>query len=159
MCRKYNHDYYARKEFLGNVVTNARKVQDEIENRARGNEIECEKAKEEMARAEFAMITGNLHHLISTKIQPGIYNSPYIAVKPQAFNVDIETHLQTSFKSNYQWKPPNKESIEFYKGLKQEEFTVKKKAKHINKGINQGTHDPMVATLAKIRRVKTKAKK
>jgi len=140
-------------------VTKAKRVQEEIENQARSSEIECEKAREEMARAEFAMITGNLHHLISTKIQPGIYNSPYIAVKPQAFNVDIETHLHTSFKSNYQWKPPNKESIGFYKGLKQEEFIVKKKSKNINKGINEATHDPMATTIAKIRNVKIKTKK
>eukprot|EP00826_Nyctotherus_ovalis_P058887 TRINITY_DN8142_c0_g1_i11.p2 TRINITY_DN8142_c0_g1~~TRINITY_DN8142_c0_g1_i11.p2 ORF type:complete len:113 (+),score=52.29 TRINITY_DN8142_c0_g1_i11:671-1009(+) len=112
-----------------------------------------------MARAEFAMITGNLHHLLSTKIQPGVYNSPYIAVKPQAFNVDIETHLQTSFKSNYQWKPPSKESIAFYKDLKREEFVVKKKAKHINKGINEGTHDPLATTIAKVRLTKIKTKK
>ena len=68
-----------------------------------------------MARAEFSMITANLHHLTSTKAQPGIFNSPYSATKPQAFNVDIETHLQTSFKSNYQWKPAHGNRISFYK--------------------------------------------
>ena len=100
MCRRYNHDYFARKQFLGHVTTNAKEVQEQIEEQAKINEIECQKAKEEMARAEFAMITGNLHHLLSTKMQPGVYNSPYIALKPQVFNVDIETHLKTSFKSN-----------------------------------------------------------
>ena len=151
ICRRYNHDYFARKQFLGHVVTNAIEVKEQIENQGKLNEIECQKAKEEMARAEFAMITGNLHHLMSTKIQPGVYNSPYIAVKPQVFNVDIETHLQTSFKSNYQWKPPSANRISFFKELAKEEFIVRNKIKYVNKGINEGTHDSMAATVKKFK--------
>jgi len=39
--------------------------------------------------------------LCSTKAIPGVYNAPYAMVKPQAFNVEIETHLRSTFKANY----------------------------------------------------------
>ena len=149
MCRKYNHDYFARKQFLGHIMNKTKLVQDQMEEQAKASNIDYQKSKEEMARAEFTMITGNLHHLMSTKTQAGIYNSPYTASKPQAFNVDIETHLQTSFKSNYQWKPPAGNRISFYKELAKEEFMIRKKLLQINKGINLGTHDPVAAVLEK----------
>ena len=50
-----------------------------------------------------------------------MYNPPYSQLKPQAFNVDIETHLKSTFKSNYQWKPPSKEKISFFRTLAQEQ--------------------------------------
>jgi hypothetical protein len=52
---------------------------------------------------------------------PGVYNPPYSAIKPQAFNVDIETHLKNTFKSNYQWKAPSKEKIGFFRMLAKEQ--------------------------------------
>lgn len=59
------------------------------------------KRQENYARTEFSELAGNLHHLTSTRAVPGVYNPPYTAIKPQAFNVDIETHLKSTFKSNY----------------------------------------------------------
>jgi hypothetical protein len=46
------------------------------------------------------MIASNLHHLVSTKNIPGVYNPPYMPkeFKPQINNVDIETHLKSVFK-------------------------------------------------------------
>ena len=79
--------------------------------------FEEQKRQEQTARTEFAELAGNLHHLCSTKAIPGVYNAPYIQVKPQAFNVEIETHLRSTFKANYQWRPPNKEKIEFFRTL------------------------------------------
>jgi len=51
----------------------------------------------------------------------GVYNPPYSQLKPQAFNVDIETHLKSTFKSNYQWKAPNKDKIAFFRSLAEEQ--------------------------------------
>lgn len=55
--------------------------------------------------------------MTSTRAIPGVYNPPYVpdGMKPQAFNVDIETHLKTTFKANYTWKAPNRESIEHFR--------------------------------------------
>ena len=74
-----------------------------------------------MARTEFAELASNLHHLSSTRAVPGVYNPPYSMLKPQAFNVDIETHLKQTFKSNYQWRPASKEKIEFFRSLAREQ--------------------------------------
>jgi hypothetical protein len=41
----------------------------------------------------YSDITRNLHHLLSTKAQPGIYNSPYLAM-PEAYGEPIESHLR-----------------------------------------------------------------
>ena len=67
-------------------------------------------------------MASNLHHLASTKITPGVYNPPYSSLKPQAFNVDIETHLKSAFKANYTWKPASKEKIEFFRQLTKEQI-------------------------------------
>ena len=36
--------------------------------------------------------------------------------------MDIETHLKTTFKSNYNWKAPNKEKIEFFRQLSKDQI-------------------------------------
>ena len=87
-----------------------------IEHHKSGQQDEHNR-QEQYARTEFGELAGNLHHLTSTRTQPGVYNPPYSSIKPQAFNVDIETHLKTTFKSNYQWKPPSKEKIGFFRML------------------------------------------
>jgi len=138
-------------------MNKTKQVQEQMEEQSKSSNIEYQKSKEEMARAEFTMITSNLHHLMSTKTQAGVFNSPYAAAKPQAFNVDIETHLQTSFKSNYQWKPPAGNRISFYKELAKEEFAIRKKLLQINKGINMGTHDPLATLLGKSQEKATKS--
>jgi hypothetical protein len=35
--------------------------------------------------------------------------------------VEVEQHLKSTFKVNYEWKPPNKEKIEFFRTLSQEQ--------------------------------------
>ena len=50
-----------------------------------------------MARSEFNQLAKNLHHLSSTLTIPGVYNPPYARIKPTAFDVDIETHLKSTF--------------------------------------------------------------
>jgi hypothetical protein len=83
--------------------------------------LDEQKRQEQTARTEFAELASNLHHLASTKAIPGVYNPPYSNNKPQAFNVDIETHLKSTFKSNYAWKPPSKDKIDFFRTLSQQQ--------------------------------------
>jgi hypothetical protein len=115
--RKHVYDYYARKKYLNKLEVKNNEVKVQMEEYMRNSILEEQKRKEEAARAEFNEICKRVHHLASTRTIPGIYNSPYSAVgmKPQAFNVDIETHLKTSFKSTYQWKSPGKNKIQKYK--------------------------------------------
>ena len=53
------------------------------------------------AQTEFRKIVKNLHHLKSTDNIPGIFNSPFAKMKPKAFGVDLETHLNSNFKADY----------------------------------------------------------
>lgn len=119
--RKYEHDFYARKKYLKHVETKNEEVRRNLEEHNRKLSQEEQKRQEQAARTEFSELAGNLHHLTSTKAVPGVYNPPYSQLKPQAFNVDIETHLKSTFKSNYQWKAPNKDKIAFFRSLAEEQ--------------------------------------
>lgn len=35
--------------------------------------------------------------------------------------MDIETHLKSTFKSNYEWKPPSQEKIKFFRTMAKEQ--------------------------------------
>ena len=96
-------------------------VRKQLEEYQRKTALEESKLQEQTARTEFHELASNLHHLASTKAIPGVYNPPYSQLKPQAFNVDIETHLKSTFKANYQWKPPNKDKIDFFRELTKEQ--------------------------------------
>jgi len=64
------------------------------------NNMQAEQIRaEEAARDEFKKVTQNLHHLLSTKSTPGVYNPPYAQdMVPTAFDVPIEEHLREGVK-------------------------------------------------------------
>jgi len=99
------------------VETKNEEVRKQLDEHNKKTLNEEQKRQEDCARTEFGELAGNLHHLMSTKGVPGVYNPPYSQIKPQAFNVDIETHLKSQFKSNYQWKPASREKIDFFRTL------------------------------------------
>eukprot|EP00357_Protocruzia_adherens_P013678 CAMPEP_0115001514 /NCGR_PEP_ID=MMETSP0216-20121206/17426_1 /TAXON_ID=223996 /ORGANISM="Protocruzia adherens, Strain Boccale" /LENGTH=235 /DNA_ID=CAMNT_0002366873 /DNA_START=18 /DNA_END=725 /DNA_ORIENTATION=- len=115
--RKYKHDFYARKNYLGYIEQKNDEIRAQLAGHFEDQKYTQEKKQEAMARSEFAELTTKLHHLSSTAAIPGVYNSPYQleGTKPQAFNIDIETHLKSAFKANYQWKPPTRKEIDYYK--------------------------------------------
>lgn len=112
--RKYIHDFYARKQFLNLLKQKDEKFLQDLNKVAKEEQIEEERRQEAAARQEFTELAKNLHHLSSTNNIPGVYNPPYANNKPQAFNIDVETHLKATFKANYKWKPPTKDEIERY---------------------------------------------
>ena len=63
-------------------------------------------------RKQFFDVASNLHHLVSTRTIPGVYNPPGLSEehKPQIYNSDIETHLKSAFKSNFRKSTVNKQS-------------------------------------------------
>ena len=62
-----------------------------------------QREKEENLRKSFNLIGSNVHHLISTKNIPGIYNPPHLPhlLKPILFNSDIDTNLKMIFKNKF----------------------------------------------------------
>jgi formyltetrahydrofolate synthetase len=61
-------------------------------------EKEDEKIRnEQAAKEEFVKLASNLHHLTSTKTQPGIFKPPFAKENPKAFDIEVETHLKIAF--------------------------------------------------------------
>eukprot|EP00356_Strombidium_inclinatum_P011550 CAMPEP_0170481816 /NCGR_PEP_ID=MMETSP0208-20121228/2115_1 /TAXON_ID=197538 /ORGANISM="Strombidium inclinatum, Strain S3" /LENGTH=134 /DNA_ID=CAMNT_0010754587 /DNA_START=165 /DNA_END=570 /DNA_ORIENTATION=+ len=75
--RRYEHDFYARKNYLSDVQTKNEEIRKELEEWAKKTALEEAKLQEQTARTEFHELASNLHHLASTRIIPGVYNPPY----------------------------------------------------------------------------------
>ena len=98
--RRYYHDFFARKNYIQEVVIKSEKLKVELAAHRQALLQRDARAREESARSEFTRVTENLHHLLSTKCQPGIYNSPYLQGDvPTAFNIPVEDHLRHGVKS------------------------------------------------------------
>jgi hypothetical protein len=98
--RRYYHDFFARKQYIQDVVVKSEKLKVELAAHRRALLERDARAREESAREEFSKVTENLHHLLSTKCQPGIYNSPYLQGDvPTAFNIPVEDHLRHGVKT------------------------------------------------------------
>jgi len=97
--RRYHHDYSARKAYIQSVVSRGEKLRDKLEqNLVEQRRMEAEEEIKSKAE-EFRKVTANLHHLLSTKSMPGIYNSPYVADNPPtAMGIPVEDHLRVGVK-------------------------------------------------------------
>lgn len=116
-CRKYVHDFYARKEYMRFLEYKNEEIQKQMQDYYEKTSKEDEERREANARKEFRELARNLHHLSSTKTVPGVYNSPFLPddAKPSAFGVPVEKHLKTTFKANYTWKAPDRKTIDTFK--------------------------------------------
>ena len=98
--RRYYHDFFARKAYLDKIAASS----EELRKKMAAQREEQQREEEERAAAatqeEFTRVTQNLHHLVSTKAQPGIYNNPYVPADqvPTAYGVPFESHLRSGVK-------------------------------------------------------------
>ena len=101
-CRKNVMDYYANRKWLEETKKKNEETLSEMREYAQKKQYDLDRQIEENQRRNFVNIAKNLHHLISTKEIPGIYNTPYLPaeLKPQVYNADIEEHLKAIFKSS-----------------------------------------------------------
>ncbi|GAX75220.1 hypothetical protein CEUSTIGMA_g2664.t1 [Chlamydomonas eustigma] len=110
--RKSKFDFYARKRYLKEVHSKNAEIRKEMEAEAQRAISAQREMAEDMARRLFDSRVGQLHHLVSTAAQPGIFNSPYaLATKtvPLVLGAPVEEHLKASFKSQAaQHLPPIK---------------------------------------------------
>ncbi|CAE7908534.1 Spata17, partial [Symbiodinium sp. KB8] len=87
--RKYTHDFYARKAYIATVQQRGEALRAEMEEHHRQlQQAEMEREERQM-RQEFDSVTQGLHHLLSTKSVPGVFNPPVAAATgtlPTAFN-------------------------------------------------------------------------
>ncbi|MDC3321731.1 hypothetical protein OAV88_03935 [bacterium] len=97
--RKYKHDFYARKQYIATVVMRGNELREKLEAYASDCLSNREKERARKREEEFQKVTENLHHLVSTKSTPGIYNNPYFEnKKPKVRGALVEDHLRDAFK-------------------------------------------------------------
>lgn len=95
--RQHLHDFYARKAYIQAIALKGEQLRQELDIALAvqlNNQLAEQEAK---AREEFDKTTQRLHHLVSTKVQPGVYNPPYaqnLNQVPSAFGIPLETHIQ-----------------------------------------------------------------
>ncbi|GBG24227.1 Spermatosis-associated protein 17 [Hondaea fermentalgiana] len=110
--RKYKHDFHARKAYIANILEKSSELRMQLAaNRERATQEEQERKLREM-QDDFKKVAQKLHHLLSTKSRPGVYNSPYaLEGPPTAFGVPVEEHLRnytTELLRNEGLRPPHK---------------------------------------------------
>ena len=98
--RKYKRDYKARKKYLEETNIINKETLNLLGDWANNMLYQREKDMYDNQRSTFDNLAGNLHHLISTKSIPGVYNSPYFPDenKPQVFGANVENHLKNNIK-------------------------------------------------------------
>jgi hypothetical protein len=97
--RRYYHDYSARKAYILSVVAKGDELRKTLADNLVAQREREHEARVEQERDEFVKVTANLHHLLSTAAQPGIYNSPYNADQPPtAMGIPVEEHLRVGVK-------------------------------------------------------------
>jgi len=105
-CRRNKLDYKERKRYLELIKKKNEESLSQLQEYTLAVQYEIDRKKEEDQRKYFNKVASNLHHLVSTKTIPGVYNPSYVSeeMKPQVYNADVETHLKSVFKSNLKAK-------------------------------------------------------
>ena len=112
-CRKNIMDYHANKKWLEMTKKKNEEILNEMKELAAQKQYYLDRKNEEEQKNNFYKIASNLHHLVSTKEIPGVYNTPYLPpeLKPQVYNADIEEHLKAVFKKSLKKNKPLLKSI------------------------------------------------
>jgi hypothetical protein len=92
--RRHLHDYYGRKGYLEKVQKRGEYTSAFLAREFQERLAQAKADEENQTRKEFDNLAGELHHLISTKNCPGVYNPPYNDALPRAFDLPIEQHLR-----------------------------------------------------------------
>ncbi|KAA0171319.1 hypothetical protein FNF28_00810 [Cafeteria roenbergensis] len=97
LSRRLLLNFYKRREKVQQRHEAGLRLREETQRRLEQQVEQKRDEAETRARKAFAKASEGLHHLVSTRAQPGIYNPPYAASPadiPSAFNVPLETHLR-----------------------------------------------------------------
>ena len=100
--RKNIMNYHSNKIWLEKIKKKNEDTLNQMKEFVMKKKYDLNRKNEENQRNNFYNIIKNLHHLISTKEIPGIYNTPYLPyeLKPQVYNINIEEHLKRVFKNS-----------------------------------------------------------
>mmetsp|Transcript_8270 Transcript_8270/g.11721 ORF Transcript_8270/g.11721 Transcript_8270/m.11721 type:complete len:304 (+) Transcript_8270:89-1000(+) len=100
ISRRKKHDFYKRREYIRKVSVKSQKVLEALEQTERENFERMREEKERKMAMKFADLTSNMHHLLSTKSQPGVFNASGFTTT--AFGIPIEEHIKHNFSQTRQ---------------------------------------------------------
>jgi len=101
--RKFIHSFSARKAYLATVHQASEKLRAQLKVQYANQTEEEIMAQEQAMRTKFTDSIVGLHHLVSTEVTPGIYNSPFAAVTggpPMVAGNPLEEHLRSARSGN-----------------------------------------------------------
>ena len=104
--RKYVHDFYARKEYLRQILEQNQKTIQQMN--AYGEETRISYENEQMSKenTQCRLNAAKLHHLLSTKSVPGVYNG--VTTKNYRIgNVKVDDYIKYSCKETIKEKLRN----------------------------------------------------
>lgn len=107
--RRYRFDFRKRKAYLIEVHAKAQEVRELLAQEALRSTAALQQGADEQAMRTFERKAATLHHLLSTKAQPGIFNSPFSVATgtlPAIGNVPLEQHLAATAKAAIKTKLP-----------------------------------------------------
>jgi len=96
--RRHLHDFYGRKKYLAKVEKRGEWTSEYLAREHQDKLAVAKMEEERQMRLEFDNLAGDLHHLVSTKTTPGVYNPPYNDSLPRAFDKPIEQHLRENLR-------------------------------------------------------------
>jgi hypothetical protein len=106
--RKLREDYYRRAQWVHTVSLASKDLNIDAEFKAqRLQQMQQEKLESE-ASVKFEEMASSLHHLVSTRAIPGIFNSPFGEINQRtAYEVPLDQHLWDAFHNKYTEKKNN----------------------------------------------------
>ena len=106
-------NYYTNRKWLQENKKKNEETLNKMRKLSQKKQYDLDRQIEEYQRRNFVNIAKNLHHLISKREILGIYNTPYLLeeLNNQVYNADIEEHLKSVFKKNYNKNKPSLKSI------------------------------------------------
>ncbi|CAM9568041.1 unnamed protein product [Choristocarpus tenellus] len=99
--RKYNYNHARRKTYLQAVIDTGENIRSVLGEHEQHLKEYGRSQAEQAYKKELMGVTENLHHLVSTKSIPGVFNSPHMrnaGCVPTIRGVEVDEHLTTSVK-------------------------------------------------------------
>ncbi|CAE7811958.1 SPATA17 [Symbiodinium sp. CCMP2592] len=96
--RRHLHDFQGRKRYVERCAQRGQWTHVYLAHDHRERLALAKMEEEQQMRQEFRAVAGEIHHLVSTKSIPGVYNPPYNDHLPRAFDKPIEQHLRESLR-------------------------------------------------------------
>lgn len=96
--RRHLHDFNGRKRYVQKCAKRGEWTTTYLNHEHQEKLAVAKMEEEEHMRHEFCLVAGDIHHLVSTKSIPGIYNPPFNDQLPRAFDKPIEQHLREALR-------------------------------------------------------------